>query len=260
MFRKSRALDFRGRASFRWANPAPAVVPLHVNPIRLPLFAAALLLASPAVLADPLPRQETRIFTNLEGRKIEAEILSKSDNHVRVRTLAGKEYPIELATLSEADREFVRKWVDPRSKDAIARTDIAEVMKARGFVGLEFTNEQNHLFVDFVIEGKPVTFLLDSGAMTSIVTPAAARELGLKVGESQARVAGIGGGAKVEGQASSADCRFGNSGPVAMDFVVMDLPATGRKIDGLIGSDFFRSHHAMLDYSGETLWLKSGRP
>lgn len=41
-----------------------------------------------------------------------------------------------------------------------------------------------------------------------------------------------------------------------MDFVVMELPVTGKKIDGLTGSDFFRSPHAMLDYSGETLWLR----
>jgi Aspartyl protease len=226
--------------------------------IRIPLLAAALLLASPLVLADDAPRPVTRIFTNVEGKKIEAEILSKSDNHVRIRTLAGKEFPIELKTLSEADREFIRSWVDPRSKEAIARTDIAEVMKARGFTGIPFTNHQNHLFIDFEIGGKPVTFLLDSGAMTSIVTPAAAEELGLEVTESQAQVAGVGGGAKVEGQAKSKDCRFGDGDDVTMDFVVMDLPVTGKKIDGLIGSDFFRSHHAMLDYSGETLWLRTG--
>lgn len=228
-----------------------------MNLLRIPLLAAAVCFATAIAFANEGPRPLTRIFTNLEGKKIEAEILSKSDNHVRIRTLSGKEYPIELKTLSETDREFIRNWVDPNSKAAIARTDIAEVMKARGFVGVPFTNEQNHLFVDFEIEGKPVTFLLDSGAMTSIITPAASRELGLVVRESQAQVAGVGGGAKVEGQTKSKDCRFGDSEPVSMDLIVMDLPSTGVKIHGLIGSDFFRAHHAMLDYSGETLWLKA---
>ena len=61
----------------------------------------------------------------------------------------------------------------------------------------------------------------------------------------------------MEDQTKSKDCRFGDSEPVSMDLIVMDLPSTGMKIHGLLGSDFFRAYHTMLDYSGETLWLKA---
>jgi hypothetical protein len=227
--------------------------------MHTPILAALIAIAigfGPAVAqneAPVTPPAQTRIFKNRDGKKIEAELLAKSDNHVRVRTANGKEFSIELATLSDDDQEFVRGWVDPRSKEAVARTDIAEVMKARGFTGIPFKNRQNHLFIEVEIDGKELTFLLDSGAMTSIITPAAAKSLELEISPSQAQVAGIGGGASVEGQTSADNCRFGGDGPVTMDFVVMDLPTHA---DGLIGSDFFRTKNAMLDYAGETLWLK----
>lgn len=195
----------------------------------------------------------TRIFTDTKGRKIEAEILGKSDNHVRVRTLQGREHSIELTTLSEADREFVRQWVDPSSKEALARTDLSDVMKARGFVGVPFETRNHHLYIDFTIGGKEVTFLLDSGAMTSIVTPAAVADLKLEVRPSAAVAQGIGGGAEVKGETTARDCRFEDSGDTKIGLVVMDLPVPG--IEGLLGSDFFRDHHALLDYRGETLWL-----
>jgi hypothetical protein len=226
-----------------------------VNPKRTSLIAAALIGTLQLLAAGPADASGTRIFKNREGKKIEAEILAKSDNHVRVRTTADKEFSIELATLSEADQEFVRNWVDPQSKEAMARTDIARVMEARGFTGVPFTNKQNHLFIRCEIGGKELTFLLDSGAMTSILTPSAAKELGLTIAPSNAQVQGVGGGASIEGQTTANDCRFGGNGPVTMDFVVMNLPA---ECDGLIGSDFFRSKQAMLDYAGETLWLRVG--
>lgn len=195
-----------------------------------------------------------RIFTDTQGRKIEAEIITKSDNLVRVRTQQGREHSIKLETLSEADREFVGQWVDPSSQEALAKTDLSDVMKARGFVGVPFETRDNHLFIDFTIGGHKATFLLDSGAMTSVVTPAAAAELKLEVRPTAAVVQGVGGGAEVKGEATARDCRFEDSDDsTKIGLVVMDLPITGT--EGLLGSDFFREHHALLDYRGEMLWL-----
>lgn len=225
---------------------------------RITVLALSALLFSLSLASAGVSHAGTRIFTNRDGKKVEAEIIAKSDNHVRLRTPANKEYSVGLATLSQSDQEFVRNWEDPASERAVARTDLAKVMQARGFVGLPFTNERNHLFVNFTIGGKEVTFLLDSGAMGSIVTPGSAKELGLQVEASQAQVAGVGGGAKVEGQTTAKNCRFGGGSPVPMDLIVMELPATGVRIDGLIGSDFFKARQAMLDYAGGMLWLRIG--
>lgn len=35
----------------------------------------------------------------------------------------------------------------------------------------------------------------------------------------------------------------------------MSLPETGKKVEGLLGSDLFREVHAMIDYSAQKLWL-----
>ena len=227
--------------------------PIQSNPVSV--FIVML-----SIVAADIVQAGSRIFTDRDGRKIEAEIIAKSDNHVRIRTAGDKEFNVELDKLSESDRNFIRNWEDPQSNRAMARTDIARVMRARGFVGVPFTNENNHLFVRFRIGGKDVTFLLDSGAMTSVVTPEGARSLGLDVSAANVQAAGVGGGARVEGRATADKCRFGESSDVRMDFMVMNLPETGVRIEGLIGSDFFHARQAMLDYAGGMLWLRIGSP
>jgi hypothetical protein len=131
--------------------------------------------------------------------------------------------------------------------------DLSEVMGAKGFVGVPFECRNDHLFIKFTIAGKEVTFLLDSGAMTSIVTPAAAAKLKLEVRPSAAVAQGIGGGAEVKGETTARTCQFEGSTATTARFVVMDLPVPN--IEGLLGSDFFRDHHAILDYRGGMLWL-----
>lgn len=116
------------------------------------------------------------------------------------------------------------------------------------------------MFIRFRIGAKDVTFLLDSGAMTSVVTPEGARSLGLDVSATNVQAAGVGGGARVEGRATADKCRFGEAPDVKMDFVVMNLPESDVRIEGLIGSDFFHARQAMLDYAGGMLWLRIGSP
>ncbi len=53
--------------------------------------------------------------------------------------------------------------------------------------------------------------------MASIMVLGTAKELGLDVRPSAVKVAGFGGGATVEGETSSDDCRFG--GPTAPTWV-----------------------------------------
>lgn len=50
-----------------------------------------------------------RTLTNAEGRKIEAELVSKQDDALIVR-VRGNRFEISIATLSEEDQEFIKTW------------------------------------------------------------------------------------------------------------------------------------------------------
>ncbi len=55
-----------------------------------------------------------RTFTDLKGRRLEAELIGVSNDAAKVRRPDGVEFTLPLATLSEADCEFVRKWDEER--------------------------------------------------------------------------------------------------------------------------------------------------
>jgi hypothetical protein len=101
-----------------------------------------------------------------------------------------------------------------------------------------------------------LNFLLDSGAGVSVIDVAAARRLGLKLGERQT-VLGASGrsvGFRVEGfHAQAADVS------VASSLLAVDLggPSAGchQRIDGLLGADFLRDHIVEINFAAQTLRL-----
>lgn len=104
----------------------------------------------------------------------------------------------------------------------------------------------------------PLDFLLDSGAGQSVIDLAAARRLGLKLGQREA-VQGV------EGRCTA--CRVdGFSATVAsiqMPEALLGLDlrpvsaGCGKRIDGLLGADFFRSRIVQIDFSAQRIRFPS---
>ncbi len=59
--------------------------------------------------APKLPPQVRRTLHNLEGRAIDATLLS-SDGKTVTAIVRGRRYDIELSTLGEDDRKFIKEW------------------------------------------------------------------------------------------------------------------------------------------------------
>jgi Aspartyl protease len=101
-----------------------------------------------------------------------------------------------------------------------------------------------------------LNFLLDSGAGVSVIDIAAARRVGLKLGDRQT-VLGASGRSiafRVEGfRAQAADVAV-DSSLLALD---LSAPSAGchRHIDGLLGADFLRDHIVQIDFAAQTLRL-----
>jgi len=59
-----------------------------------------------------------RVWESLQGSKITAEILSKTDTHVVLKTDKGKELNIAIDSLSQADKDFLKGLNQKESSDA----------------------------------------------------------------------------------------------------------------------------------------------
>lgn len=76
----------------------------------LTLLAGFLLLMTPAA--------SSRTWTSADGRKLEAEYVSATEDSVTIRTKIGKSFTLKFDQISEADREFVRaKLAEPAAEE-----------------------------------------------------------------------------------------------------------------------------------------------
>ncbi len=71
---------------------------------------------------------KAREFTNLEGQKMEAEIVSLAGENVIFKKANGKKFRYALAKLIEGDQEYIRKWVAKNVKYDITVTKCQETV------------------------------------------------------------------------------------------------------------------------------------
>jgi predicted aspartyl protease len=117
-----------------------------------------------------------------------------------------------------------------------------------------------HVYVDVEINGEgPFHFLFDTGA-SNILTPAAAKRLGLAV---RANVEAMGtGGAQAGGSTTVASVRLGDAMLTRQTFYVLDLPpgtSDDAPVDGLIGFEWLDRFLTRLDYAAGTLTFYTGK-
>lgn len=118
-------------------------------------------------------------------------------------------------------------------------------------------SSDGYLWLNVSVQGsaRPLRFILDSGAASTILNLQTARRLGLALGQPQA-VAGVHARTtayRVEFRADSAGIALPGS------ILALDLGALGiscdRAIDGLLGADFFWDRVVQIDYAHRTMRL-----
>jgi hypothetical protein len=131
----------------------------------------------------------------------------------------------------------------------------ARVDNAEGVTRIPFDLVNNHVYVDAAVDGKPVRFLVDTGAV-NLLTPAAAARLGLS-NAGRFSVSGAGDDNAEFGYARARSLRVGEavlSDPV---FYVLDLGeqpnSMGVPYDGYIGYEMFRRFGTTFDYAARVL-------
>jgi hypothetical protein len=124
-------------------------------------------------------------------------------------------------------------------------------------VTVPFALQNNHIYVDVRLAGRPITLLVDTGGL-NVVTPELARELGLAVtGEIEGR--GVGEQKVDVGVAQIARVEIGDAFLENQTFYVFPLgdmsAIEGREVVGLVGYEVFRRFVARIDYDARQLTL-----
>lgn len=121
--------------------------------------------------------------------------------------------------------------------------------------------EGNLTFIDATVKGKKVTFLLDSGAGSTVIDKDQLDEFGLTYVNAGSEFQGVGGSNQlyivtnldeitIDGRNLSVDCKASNLSNV----VNLIYDASGIHIIGILGSDFFTNHKVIFDY-GEKIFF-----
>lgn len=115
------------------------------------------------------------------------------------------------------------------------------------------------LWVDVAgASGRPLHFVVDTGAEETVLDLGAAKRLGLDF-VSEESVLGVGGLSKAyRSKTSSLKCA---GVTLRKSFLTLDLKAAGRKagrqLDGLLGADFFHGRTIQIDHRAKTLRVLS---
>lgn len=125
-------------------------------------------------------------------------------------------------------------------------------------VEIPFTYGDGMIWMKVSVAGQhsPLNFLLDSGAGTSVLDLQAAHRLGVKLGHRET-VQGVQGRcAAFHVSGLSAEVA---AIPIARSMLALDLSSVSRgcakRIDGLVGADFFRGRIVQIDYAAQKIRL-----
>jgi len=146
----------------------------------------------------------------------------------------------------------------PDAAYAMPQVNVADFDIAGGSeTTFPFQLVNNHIYADVSVNGKPFTFIFDTGGV-NLVTPSTAQALGLKT-EGQMEANGAGAGHMDAGMTKVASLQLGNATVKDQVFMVIPLDqmanVEGIGMPGMVGFETFRRFVTRVDYGAHTLTL-----
>tara|TARA_R110002096_G_scaffold42144_21_gene113816 strand:- start:4108 stop:4944 length:837 start_codon:yes stop_codon:yes gene_type:complete len=133
---------------------------------------------------------------------------------------------------------------------AAAEAGQAPIQSRSGLVWVNVTSDSGK---------RPLTFIVDTGAEETVLNLQTAETLGLSLGRKET-VRGVGG--LVQGYRSQSHGLRCAGVSLRKSFLTLDLSAAsrkaGRKVDGLLGADYFHGRVVQIDYRARQLRVLSG--
>jgi len=138
-------------------------------------------------------------------------------------------------------------------------------LKAKGYFRIKLTlTKTNHIEIQGILNGKPGTFILDTGASNSCLGFEAIHKFDLNTQESHIKAAGA-GALDMDTQLSKSNhLQLGTWERKRVSLVLFDLQHVNAAllahqatpVDGIIGTDILKRAKAVIDYNTTYLYLK----
>ena len=138
----------------------------------------------------------------------------------------------------------------------LAQQDFRQIALSRSSVG--------HFHTAGSLSGHPVAVLIDTGAASTVVSLARARELGLTLKKLDMKGGGAGGAQLDIFHLVGANLCLGEVQPRCRALLAMDLSHVNQSlalkgespVDVILGADVFEAQAAVIDYGSSSLFLK----
>lgn len=137
------------------------------------------------------------------------------------------------------------------------------IMLANGYdVVPMFKTKTGHITVTLQVNGRPCVFLIDTGGGATLIDLSKKDKYDLKVFGTKDYAAGIGSVSRLV--RTSAMLQVNDHEEKTDSLYLMDISYTNtefkrnrsRTVDGILGSDFLDSHHAIIDYANSKIYLR----
>ena len=140
----------------------------------------------------------------------------------------------------------------------------AHVGRSAGAVSFTIAPSRPLTLVRVTINGRgPFLMALDTGASTTLLSPALARAAGV-IATQAVQLGGAGGTSANGARIGQAQVRLGGLTREGQMVAVADVlepirQAAGAPIEGVLGADMFRSGRITIDYGNNRLWFEESR-
>jgi len=225
-------------------------------------LAAAFLGLSAITTAQQPGEVEYRDFKGTNGKVIQAVLIDKTADSASLLLKSGQRATVTFDKLSPEDQAYIAAW----SKDKAVflqkcrSLTIGQLLELRGYESFQFRFEGNSIFIDGKLNGKPGTFLIDTGAGTSLLHLPFAQESGCQVGELTEKVYGVAGEAPAA-WVEVPTISFGESifkGTKILATDLMNGKEAGQKLreQAILGADLMSQLDAVISYPERRIFLR----
>jgi predicted aspartyl protease len=235
--------------------------------MKIHLRCVSVLLTMLGALALPLEAQEASVFRRFstrDGKPFYAVVVEKTTTSVTFKLQDGKKVTRTIRELADPDQNFIRKWTkfkdDLLNNAEFAKLTVKEMLELRGYQSFEFDIEGNHIYVEGQVNGKPMRFMVDTGADSSLIHSGSAEEAALEVGPYDVEIFGVGGKA-MAAVTIVPNIKLGDAVIEKRKLLATDLFHKGERnkdYDVIFGADFLRELDAVISYREGRMFLKPG--
>lgn len=201
-----------------------------------------------------------RLFRTKDNRTLRGKVVSKTPTVATLELVNGRKQQVPIANFVDEDAEYLRRWTEAGAffLEHCQGLTIEELLTLRRYQSFQYERRGNHIFVDGKLNDNDVTYMIDTGADSSLLEVTAAQAAGCEIGPMDQEIWGIGGKAPAA-VTRVAKVTMGDAILTNRRLLSTDLTRGGTLPEpdyaGLFGADFMRELDAVITYRENRIFL-----